>query len=629
MGRHRRGKVYRSTTGKDDWSLSLQRYVGPVSGIVSSGSSLYAGFGYRVDMGLWDCWGINCVSPSTLGGLYRSTDGGATWTALPLKAVTALHVYRDTLYAATLSGLYVSTNGNAWSPLRIGAAWSPSVYAVTGLKRLRSDLILMNRSVAQRFRIAGDSLIAVGASMASPLNLAVVGEIALVNTRSALFHAIALSTAWDSLAGPRFAWIGEDSANFLALPRDHLAAYYSGTPNGATWTPQPFAKWDSITGLCRHRGQLVAQGAKDPILRLQAAPDGEGQAWGPAAIGLYDFPASALAALGGKTWIGKGTNTSSPFVRADTGHAWLPDTSGTAGSRFDLLAASDTRIFASSFNKGFVREGQAWVSLFAMSAPIAGLTASGDWAAAFEEHTGTLAVCDTLHAAQACPVSTPPIPLQDPGFGAVPTPFFTYTPSRAERLAADGNMLVFARDSLYVSLDRGLAWRSRGAIPGLNPIVIKARGGKIYAAGAAGPDSSAKLPVVAVSADTGRTWSRLGGHLPGEGAPATLALRPGEVFAATDSGVFRWREGGSWERAGQGMPAGAAQSLAIDGNRLVAGLEPGSVWELQLEAVAVRPARSLRARSSAAAPTGIFREGTGIWRRADGRALTQGKASPR
>lgn len=85
------------------------------------------------------------------------------------------------------------------------------------------------------------------------------------------------------------------------------------------------------------------------------------------------------------------------------------------------------------------------------------------------------------------------------------------------------------------------------------------------------------------------------------------------LCAFAHSGVFRAREGGSWQKAGQGMPEGKARSLAIDGNRLVAGLEAGSVWELQSETVAL-------------APTGIFRKGTGIWRRADGRALPSGKA---
>jgi photosystem II stability/assembly factor-like uncharacterized protein len=70
-------------------------------------------------------------------GIYRSTDGGTTWSVLASAPFVGVGFYdlvvdpavSSTLYAATTNGFYKSTNsGNSWSQRRRGRCWDISVH---------------------------------------------------------------------------------------------------------------------------------------------------------------------------------------------------------------------------------------------------------------------------------------------------------------------------------------------------------------------------------------------------------------------------------------------------------------------------------------------------------------------
>jgi hypothetical protein len=246
-----------------------------------------------------------------------------------------------------------------------------------------------------------------------------------------------------------------------------------------------------------------------------------------------------------------------------------------------------------------------------------------DWAAAYEEERGTLMVCEDLGSAHPhCSLTTPSVPMRVPGTGIG----YLYrgtpaSPDLTKRLAAVGGLLAFARKDIYLSPDHGRTWTDMGPPAGLTPIVIRPFQGRFYVAGV---DSAAAPPVpwVALSPDSGRTWSRLGRALPGTRSSWTLAFRPGEIYAGTDSGVFRWKEGGAaWEALNDGLIDREVCDLALSGDRLVAGMASGSVWEMDLEPDGVRPDRTARAGAPKPRVPGIFPDGAGGWRRLDGSAL--------
>jgi photosystem II stability/assembly factor-like uncharacterized protein len=78
--------------------------------------------------------GVN--SGSTTGGVYKSTDGGTSWTLLnadtnfttDVRAVVVDPVTPTTVYAGTTYGVLKSTDGGAtWNPMNAGLGDSPSV----------------------------------------------------------------------------------------------------------------------------------------------------------------------------------------------------------------------------------------------------------------------------------------------------------------------------------------------------------------------------------------------------------------------------------------------------------------------------------------------------------------------
>lgn len=89
------------------------------------------------------------------------------------------------------------------------------------------------------------------------------------------------------------------------------------------------------------------------------------------------------------------------------------------------------------------------------------------------------------------------------------------------------------------------------------------------------------------SSDGGATWTNASGNLPNAPVNA-VAIRPGqtqEVYVGTDVGVYITLDGGgSWAKMGNGMPNVAVASMAVNGttDRLVAATYGRSVWATSL-----------------------------------------------
>ena len=120
-------------------------------------------------------------------------------------------------------------------------------------------------------------------------------------------------------------------------------------------------------------------------------------------------------------------------------------------------------------------------------------------------------------------------------------------------------------DGLYKSTDGGRRWRplrqAAGSLKVRDVVVHPSRSGVVFAA----VDGAGLL----VSASGGNSWIERpppGTYKP----PAILALtrhpwRPGVVFAGTNYGVFRSRNGGRrWRHVGTGLPAERVISVAVD-----------------------------------------------------------------
>ena len=127
--------LIRSTDGGRSWlpaNDGIDRAVTGASSIASGNGALYAGF-------------MDIISEAThplkrRGGLYRSTDGGATWSALEnglprdndsSVAVITVAASGDTVIAQTFHGIHRSTDrGESWSDAGFGLPERPSIRAM-------------------------------------------------------------------------------------------------------------------------------------------------------------------------------------------------------------------------------------------------------------------------------------------------------------------------------------------------------------------------------------------------------------------------------------------------------------------------------------------------------------------
>ncbi len=147
------GTIYRTADDGRTWTEGVEGLTEPAhsaSALASAGSDLYVGFATGASVGGPEEWAD--------GGIFRSTDGGAHWTAasngLPVRngvpvPVLKLAAWGDDVVALTSEGLYHSGDkGTNWSKrdvTLVGYAWNNSVeasmdtfYVATGNKVYRS-----------------------------------------------------------------------------------------------------------------------------------------------------------------------------------------------------------------------------------------------------------------------------------------------------------------------------------------------------------------------------------------------------------------------------------------------------------------------------------------------------------
>jgi photosystem II stability/assembly factor-like uncharacterized protein len=640
------GTVFRSASGRDGWRVVLRSPkassgIEAVTGIAKYGGAVYVGFGWHFleGMGGADCF----CDPSVIGGLYRTTDDGATWTALRSTGVDALYADSSGLFMATHEGLSVSRDGLAWNRIGLPADTASAIHLITGMGRLRenSGFLLMGLHSGaggsadirlSRLAFAGqDSLVPSGRPIRNAAAFAIgTNSDVLAATSAGLYHLRPFASAWDSLGGPGLSWICPDSLRALASPQVDDPALYSVIWNSGSSARIPLAGPAGIRPFCLHQGSIFGVGtssnstrlpvdAAGPVYRLGS--DADRQAWLPAGQGMDPAPAAFVAASGGATWIAKSdyAGSSRVLARPHPSDAW--SAKNPFGSRdIRMLAAADGRAFAGLYPDWVMASTDTGWSRFD-TADMAGITdiaAAKGWMAAYAPYRGTLRVCEESGSgAPRCAQRSAPLPMSEPSFAPGQVRF----PANPKRLAAEGNLLAFARESLYVSPDRGISWLRLGPPPGLIPVVIRIFQGRLFVAGTSLSPDSARA-VAAVSADSGRTWARLGPAIPGTRSPFSLVLRPGEAYAATDSGVFRWKEGaGRWDPRNDGLPERDLADLALDEDRLIAGLASGAAWELPLEPLGLRADRLSRPAERAPETAGAFRDAKAVWRRADGRAL--------
>ncbi|MEO7425691.1 MAG: hypothetical protein ABI036_10925 [Fibrobacteria bacterium] len=608
----------------------------PVSAFQAGDSVLLAAFGTPLDLELWDCFSSACFSPTNLGGVFRSADNGATWQYAGLRGVIALAFHQGVFYASTLEDAYSSGDqGRTWKKLLVDRTFPMPGRSIRAIVPAGDQAYLLFSSGVSRARLTEDSLTGLEPMVQANMLLP-DGNGALAATDAGLLRSRPSATA-----GATWETVNSRPLRLLAASGDSLLGIFKGADTvnvsldgGRTWEPLPGAPPGGFQVVAGYQGTVFAGLGGTGVWSHASG------SWTQASAGLYDNPVAFLAFSQGALLVVPGPGSLAPLY-------FLPGTapSGTWINPFpeqrhplDAITVREGRIYAAAAGTLSVTSRvnddahpfAAWRVIDSMaSARISGIAAGPGWVVAFSERDGALLSCqENASAGYVCTtrlVTNPP--LQAPLVTGTDTAYLRFSSPRARLMVASGDSLVFVRDSVYLSLDRGATWENRGAIPDFTPFAVAFHQGRLFLTGILFSKinpSSYPGSVVLSSQDGGLTWNQEGNPQIMGTADMHMAFREGELYIARSYGVSMRKIGrpGPWTDVGAGLPAGALD-LAVDGSTLVVSLEKGQLYSRQLDPVGIRPpqARVQRSRKRVRAAPDLFPDRAGAWRRLDGKWL--------
>jgi uncharacterized repeat protein (TIGR01451 family) len=569
-------------------------YVATSSGVFKStdGGGTWTRTGLREDVG---ALAIDPTNPATLyaGGVavFKTTDAGATWVATGgpwwVSALAIDPATPTTLYAATWGGgVFKSTDAAAtWSAPRPGVA-SPFVYALvidptepaTLYAGTDSGGIFKSTDAGKTWfrRTRGlsewASILALAIDPKNPATLyAGVQYAGVMKSTDAGRHWAVAST-------------GLTSSIVLALAIDPAAptTLYAGTSGrGVFKSTDAGGTWSRVYGAGALTSSTVIALAVDPVAtrRLCAGTSGRGAfqskdsgaTWSATNAGLTSVQIRALAIPPAtSTTLYAGAWYSGIFKSTDAGATWAPPSGGPMDLHVNTLAidpADPDTIYAGTWYDGVFRSTDAGATWLAVNA---GLTSLDVLALAIDPATPT-----TLYAGS-----------YDGFFRSVDSggrwtavgTGLPYGVVSAVAIDPTNPAILYAGGyGVSKSIDAGSTWTEvlpEGTIGAAYQLVFDPTNpATLYAATYRG---------IFKSTDAARTWKASHAGL----IVYALAIdpaNPATLYAGTwDGGVIKSTDsGGTWSSVNKGLPYPDVRALALDptGRTVYAGAGEGSVWQ--------------------------------------------------
>jgi photosystem II stability/assembly factor-like uncharacterized protein len=299
--------VYRSTDGGATWIRSAEKVTAQQNDVLLSDTSgrLFAG----------------------TNGLWRSTDHGSKWAqvAMTNQYVSALAVDRgNTLFAAvqgpTMKGVYRSTDG--------GVTWS-----AYGLSTLSVTTLLSSTRYG---------LLAIGSS--------------------SLYRRQVTDTGWVKVSSTSANALAEDSSGVLYVGRE-LAGVYRSTDGGVSWSETTLGSPYTVVGLTSlGSGQIYAAVTPlDPSIEggVYRSTD-QGVTW--TSLGLTQWSIKSVLALdSSRVFLGSSRGV---FRTVNGGRDWETSCTGIIGASAKSLLYVDTSTVLAGTSCGLFRStdnGESWL----------------------------------------------------------------------------------------------------------------------------------------------------------------------------------------------------------------------------------------------------------------------------
>jgi hypothetical protein len=363
----------------------------PFPAVTSNSFTIGAGAWTPVNSGLDGGWisaiAIDPVTPANIyasaqgGGLYKSTNGGTSWTALdPTLDVTAIAINPmtpTTLLVGTSSGLYQSTDsGTTFSYVNINnlsytvsaVTYAPSaasvIYVATGTNNSQAFRSIDGGTTWTSLSSFYASAIAVDPTNANTLYFAQFGQY--------LYKSI------DGGTTTTFANSGSGDITGIAVDPVTPTTVYMSRTTGMYKSTNGGGQWNFVTtGMTNTQLQALAMSPSSSTT-LYAATQFTGTpasiviykttdgatTWAPVSSGaLATRPVQTLAIDSGNN-VYAGTQGGGVYKSTNGGTSWVAATTGISATEItSLIAPSPTKIYAAAYGAGIYTStngGTSW-----------------------------------------------------------------------------------------------------------------------------------------------------------------------------------------------------------------------------------------------------------------------------
>ncbi len=547
--------IYRSTDGGQSWT-NVDGAFG--SCFVQKGSEILAGTYY---------------------GVRRSTDDGITWMN-PDSALTSniQHmVVKDSVIYAGGGGMFRSTDdGTTWTAIENGMVYGQT--NVTGLALVGTKLFASTLSGVCETTDGGNewsTVIGTGSTNDATTCIATYDSTVLVGWVGGIIRSTDAGNTWSGTNAPPY------SGEVYSVVMDSAYSYI-GTGEGVLICTDRGATWKN-TGSGLPVAQVFSVAVTDTDLYATSFANGvyastdNGANWTYAANGIVGSDITSLSGDGSNVYAV--FNLDSVFSSTDNGNSWVADTGLKGAYQINEVTAIGTHVYAAAANGTFVSSdsGKTWDTL---NRPAHALVQSG---------TNLIAASGRVYFSTN---------------GGVSWLLANNSPYGILYLAATGSS-VFAAGyyGIYRSTDSGESW----VVVDSNLVQISslAASDSIVVAGRwimPTPLTDTIPPPpggLFLSTDNGQTWSSFVNGLSRYQAPQVLAvaLHGGDVFA----GLTSQGQGGAyyasmfytstihrdhWINTGQGLPLLGISSIYINDSSIFVGIiHEGGIWRAPLSQV--------------------------------------------